>query len=454
MCGAGVPPVGGEVNRNRAGGARVAPSGQRGEGGQDDGRDEIVIEALFARIAGAPEEEHEAANGLRHIAALSMTKLADGLLDPKLVLAWLLNALGVPAGFVSALVPIREAGALLPQVFLAGLLDRMRARRWMWAAGAFVEGLAAGAIALAAFTLEGAAAGWVCVAALALFAVARAAASVSYKEVLGKTIGQSRRGAVTGFAGSLASAGVVVFAGLLVTGRIEGTGALAGAVGLAALLFVSAAVVFSTLQEAPSTPGEAASGLALFRTFREDRNFTRFVVARGFLTATALSPPYVVLLTGDAEGGALHQLGALVIASAAAAFVSSWIWGRFADRSSRLVLVAAGLIGAMAMGLAVAVAGFGLAPAYGLPGALFVLMVAHHGVRGGRSTYLVDIAPEEARAGYAAASNTAIGGLLLVSGLFGGALSFLGPAAALAGFAGLAVLGAGVALGLEEAEGG
>jgi MFS family permease len=209
--------------------------------------------------------------------------------------------------------------------------------------------------------------------------------------------------------------------------------------------------VFSTLREQPSAPDDGAGGRALLRYFREDPNFARFVVARGFLTATALSPPYLVLLTGD-TGGALGELGALVIASAAAAFVSSWAWGRFADRSSRTVLVAAGVIGAGAMGLAVAVAAAEIAPGYGLAGALFVLMIAHHGVRNGRSTYLVDIAPEDARAGYAAASNTAIGGLLLVSGLFGGALSFLGPSAALIGFAAMAVIGAGVALGLREAE--
>ncbi|SMH35122.1 MFS transporter [Maritimibacter sp. HL-12] len=408
-----------------------------------------MIEQLFTRIAGRPELDHEAGNGLRHVAALSMTKLADGLIDPKLVLAWLLNALGVPAAFISALVPIREAGALLPQVFLAAVLARMRQRRWMWAAGTLAEGAAAAFIALTALTLTGAAAGWAFVVALGVLAIARAAASVSYKDVLGKTVGRSRRGAVTGAAGSLSSAGVVIFAALLILDVLEGTAALAGAVALAALLFVAAAVVFATLREMPSETGDRAGDLVLFRYFREDRNFTRFVVARGFLTATALSPPYIVLLGGDAEG-ALGQLGALVIASALASFLSSWIWGRFADRSSRKVLIAAGLIGAGAMGLAVALGTY--AAAWALPGALFVLMVAHHGVRNGRSTYLVDIAPDDARGGYAAASNTAIGVLLLVSGLFGGALSMLGPVAALLGFAALAVIGALVALGLKEAE--
>ncbi len=89
---------------------------------------------LFARIAGQPDDQREGKNGLTHVTALSLTKLADGLINPKLVLSYLLNALGAPAVFISALVPIREAGALLPQVLLAQRLGQMRARHMMWAA--------------------------------------------------------------------------------------------------------------------------------------------------------------------------------------------------------------------------------------------------------------------------------------------------------------------------------
>ena len=48
-------------------------------------------EAVFATLTGAEDtlSPQESRNGLRHVAALSMTKLSDGLLNPKLVLAWL-----------------------------------------------------------------------------------------------------------------------------------------------------------------------------------------------------------------------------------------------------------------------------------------------------------------------------------------------------------------------------
>ncbi|WP_298493844.1 MFS transporter [uncultured Maritimibacter sp.] len=412
-----------------------------------------VEREVYETLAGEPRDSAEARNGLIHMASLTLTKLGDGLMDPKLVLAWLLNALGAPAVFVSALVPLREAGSLLPQIFLAHRLNAMRQRRWKWVAGSLGQGAAVAALALAALMLEGTAAGLAFVAAIVVFALSRAAASVSYKEVLGKTVAKTRRGAVTGFAGSASAVGVVIFAGLLMSGWLEGQGPLVGALILAAGLWLAAAGLFSTLRENPSDPSDSRDALRPWQLLREDRTFARFVVARGFLTATALTPPYFVLLAGQGEDRGLGALGALVVASAAASFLSSYAWGRFSDHSSRLVLVASGAIGATVMGAAIAADLMGLATtAYLMPALLFVLMIAHHGVRQGRSTYLVDIAPEDARAAYAATANTLIGGLLLVSGAFGGALSFIGPKAALAGFSAMALIGAIVAYGLEEAE--
>ena len=143
-----------------------------------------------------------------------------------------------------------------------------------------------------------------------------------------------------------------------------------------------------------------------------------------------------------------------VMASAAASFVSSYVWGRLSDRSSRQVLMSAGFAGAAAMTLAVVAGLTGVAGAaiWVTPLLLFALMIAYHGVRQGRSTYLVDMAPEEARARYAALANTLIGGLLLLSGAFGGALAWVGPIAALAGFAALSALGGVFAMGLDEVE--
>ena len=99
-------------------------------------------------------------------------KSADGLINPKLVLSWILTHLGAPAYFVGLLVPIREAGALLPQLFIAGFLRSLPRRKFAWALGSLIQGLSALGMALAAFTLEGKALGLALVSLLALLALA------------------------------------------------------------------------------------------------------------------------------------------------------------------------------------------------------------------------------------------------------------------------------------------
>ncbi len=410
----------------------------------------------FAAITGSEGavqdiDQAEARNGLRHVMSLSMTKVADGLIDPKLVLAWLLTALGAPAVYAGALVPIREAGALLPQMPLAAWVQGMARRKWAWVIGSAGQGIAASLIVLAALFLERAAAGIAICAALAALALCRAACSVSYKDILGKTVAKTRRGAVTGLAGSVASVAVLVFAGLLLSGLAQNRAAIILAIALAAGLWLAAALLFSSLEEAPSEATAASS--AGFAVLRDNADLRRFVLVRGLLVSTALAPPYLVILAGQSQGSGLGRLGALVLASALASLISSYVWGRLSDRSSRKVLMLAGGTGAAAMCAAVGLWLAGLATAFwAMPVVLFVLMIAYHGVRQGRSTYLVDLAPADQRAAFAAVSNTVIGGLLLLAGVIGGGAAMIGPQATLVVFAAMAVAAAAVAKGLPEVE--
>ena len=157
-------------------------------------------------------QQAEPGNFLRHIAALSGSKLADGLIDPKLVLSWLLTHLGAGSFWVGLLVPVRESGALLPQLFTTPYIAASPYRKWFWAGGSAVQGVCAGGIAVAGLTLQGAVAGAVIVTLLGVLALARSVCSASYKDVLGKTVGKSRRGTATGFASSVAAVGVIAFA--------------------------------------------------------------------------------------------------------------------------------------------------------------------------------------------------------------------------------------------------
>lgn len=84
---------------------------------------------------------------------------------------------------------------------------------------------------------------------------------------------------------------------------------------------------------------------------------------------------------------------------------------------------------------------------------LFVLNVAHAGVRIGRKTHVVDIGGGH-KAEYVALTNSIIGVLLLVIGGAVGALLALGLEAALAALSILALLGAVTAMRMRHAQEG
>lgn len=99
----------------------------------------ISLNDGFSALTGADAEDvraGEARNGLVHVAALTLTKTADALVDPKLVLSWLLTALSAPGAMIGLLVPVREAGALLPQLALTRQVERSPKRKKFWTAGA------------------------------------------------------------------------------------------------------------------------------------------------------------------------------------------------------------------------------------------------------------------------------------------------------------------------------
>ena len=413
-----------------------------------------LAKSLFSRIAGADDADpQEARNGLRIAGSLSLTKVSDGLIDPKLVLSWLMTALGAPAALAAALVPIREAGALLPQVFYAGLVDRTRHRKWIWTAGSVGQGLSALGIAAAGLLMEGTAAGLTICVLLALLAVSRAACSVSTKDVLGRTVEKHRRGAITGLAGSVASIGVVIFALLLASGLLQDKAPVLIAIALAGVFWLAASVIFSTIEEPKADVDESAGFPPVLSVLKNDATLRRFILVRGLLVSTALAPPWIVVISGEGGDNLLTSLGALVLASAAASFVSSFVWGRLSDKSSRTVLALAGGIAAFSLVAMLVLSGAGLATtAWAGPAVLFVLMLAYHGVRQGRSTYLVDMSPEEDRATYSAVANLTIGLILLAVGAFGGGLGSVGAIWAIGGFAAMAAAGGALAMTLREVE--
>lgn len=418
----------------------------------------ITIDDEGRVCADIPESacNQEPGNFFKHVGSLALTKSADGLIDPKLVLSWLMTSLGAPVALIGLLVPVREAGALLPQLLTAGFLRKLQRRKWAWAVGSLVQGLAAAAIGLVAITMTGAAAGWAIVIALAILALARSVCSVCYKDVLGKTIDKSRRGTATGLAGSIASVSVIVYALALSSNLFDRMTLVTGGLFLAGGAWILSALLFATLkEEAGATEGGKSALKEAFNNFtylRDDPQLMRFILTRGLLTATALAPPFMIAV-GSQAGEGYDKLGFLVLASALARLCSSFVWGRLSDRSSRKVLIFSAMVAAIILAATSWLAFAGtLSGGYILPVLLFGLMIAYQGVRLGRSTHLVDMADKDTRAAYTALSNTIIGLLLLAGGVFSLVANWFGGEVVLVIMAGMSALAILAALGLNEVQ--
>lgn len=425
---------------------------------------------LFARLvdtrgdpaAGFEQSAREAIPGnfFRAIGATFLVQLGDVLSGPKITLAWLLGAVGAPSYLIGLLVPIRESGSMLPQFAIAPFVQRRRIRKWVWVAGSLAQALAVAGIGCAILLFDGAVAGWLIVVLLCLFSIARAFSSIAAKDVLGRTIPKRWRGQTTAWGAS--AAGLVTLAtGLVLALTPTGSGDIrlyALIVFAAAVLWLLAAAVYAGVHELPDQPAGrhavSSDALATLRLLSTDPLLRRFVIARCLLLSTALSAPFYISLAQTGHESTASLLGAFIVASGLASLLSSPFWGRFADRSSRKTM-SLGAVLASAAGVAV----FAIdrvnptlfEAVWLLPTLSFCLAIAHQGARIGRKTYVVDMATGNRRTDYVAASNTAVGLVLLIAGLLSAAGSVLSTSGVILALSLLGLAGAWRAYRLPEA---
>ncbi len=403
---------------------------------------------------------------LLHLWALSLTKLGDALVSARLVLPWMLSALGAPVFFISALVPIRESLALLPQLIIAQQLREHALRKWFWVAGSIGQALALIGMLCAIVLTRGLWLGWSIIGFLVLFSIARGVCSVAIKDVLGKTISKTRRGRLSGLAASIAGllsvvvALVIIFSPTLTSftpglERITFMFLLGGS----AALWVAAAIVYAKVPELEgATEGggnaivEAIKSLQLLWA---DKHFSHFVVTRALLVASAFAIPYMVVMIQRSGSGALTSLGGLMLASGLAGLLAGRFWGLWSDRASEQVMAVAALLSTSVMTVTLAM--FIWAPdwlgSHLIAAALiFTAAVAHHGARVGRTTYLLDMADSSNRAQYTAVSNTFIGVILLLGMLLGGLDTLVGIEAVMGLLIGLGLLATWRALKLPNVQ--
>jgi len=374
-------------------------------------------------------------NFLLQVSTQFLTKLGDAIANPKTVLAWMLSALGAPGVFTAFLVPIRESGSLIPQLVIASYVRRKPIRKWTFVVGCVLQALAVFGMALVALSLRGTAAGLCLIAALVLFSLARGLCSVASKDVLGKTVPRTRRGRVSGwseFLAGLLTIGVGVLL-LLDLREADNLGTYLILLSCAGGLWLLAAGSYALIREYEGATEGGANAIkdafSRLMLLRDDRPFRNFVIARSLLLCSALSAPFFIMLAHENTAGALMVLGLFVIADGLASLVSAPFWGRFADVSSRRVMIIAGggsaLVGIVLVGL-VEVFPLLAESQWLYPSFFFLLAIAHAGVRLGRKTYIVDMAGGNKRTDYVAVSNTVIGVVLLLAGSIG-ALTVIMP---------------------------
>jgi MFS family permease len=382
-----------------------------------------------------------------------LTKVGDAVASPKTTLAWVTTVVGAPEFILGLLVPVRESGSLIPQLFIGGMIRRLAVRKWIWVMGSVLQSAAILGIGAVVLLLEGSTAGYAILGLIIAFSLARGFCSVAYKDVLGKTVPKKKRGQLTGWSASAAGIVTVAVGIMLILPKETGNGAAVYGFLLiaAAGLWLIASAIYAQIPEYPGATGGARSALEALSRLRilvNDKPFRRFVITRALFMCSALSAPFYVALAQGWLGSPGYLLGAFVAASGFASLVSAPFWGRFADRSSKRVMIAAALVTA-GIGIAVfLVDRFAVSVAgsiWFLPLAYFVLAVAHSGVRVGRKTYVVDLASGNKRTDYVAISNSVIGVLLLAAGSVGllvplignsgviGLLALMGLAGALLG---------------------
>ncbi|MDX1628710.1 MAG: MFS transporter, partial [Fulvivirga sp.] len=138
--------------------------------------------------------------------------------------------------------------------------------------------------------------------------------------------------------------------------------------------------------------------------------------------------PFFIVYARRLLDVSLAGLGLFVIVTGISNTVSSPFWGRFADKSSRKLMIVVSIMGIATCVYAVI---FDRLPEtwqsiYAFAPVFFVNIMAHGGARLSRKTYLVDYAPKKERPLYVSLANTVIGiftlltaGIGLIAELFG-----------------------------------
>ncbi len=425
--------------------------------------DTLATETLDPDPVNPPVSRHPSAaerrNFALHLVHGGTTMLAGRLASTDLILPLLMTAINAPTVLFGLVMPVFKACVLLPQLAISGQMRAYKQRKRLWAATAFARAPVLLLMVAVAALLPASIAGVLLVVLVGMYGIAISLGILSFIDLFGKTIPAGQRGLLMA---RRASVGGVLALGLgfavqrMISTSDSLTPYLVLLSGAALMWFVSALVAMSMVEndspvDARRNPlKELRASLGLLRELPALRHF---VSMRALLVIIDLSLPFFALgIARFTSTDATNSLGIFIIAVALSEIVGNIVWGRYADRDSRLLVAVAAGLAALA-GLAVLTfsllpSGWQIVALYAIPylGVNFAIV----GVRLGVDTYLIDATPDTERPLFVALSNTVVGIVGLSGALLGGVAALVGLRAVFALMVALAALGALTAFTLPD----
>lgn len=349
------------------------------------------------------------------VAISTISKLSDELVSCKTTLPWLIQLIGGPVWVISMLVPIREAGSLLPQWKIKQVFKEHSERLLLWRWAMFTQFISICLMPLMAISLSPLLACLSLLGLLAVMSVARAITSLCIKDIQAHHIAKQERGKMVGLASAMAGVFSLITAALLLwKSDVEIISLLimlliaAGLLGLA--IVISKGLSVSLEQNHDSEE----SIMDMVQSIYVKTSLKHLIVNRCIMLHAVLVSPFYVSLT-QLNYDNTFVLPYFIVASAIAVFLSAYIWGNISDYLAKLSLALGASICCVAClvfyfvyqhSLVLSIASFGL------------LTVGYEGIRNGRKTYALDIAEDDQRTQFIATANTTVGLVLIVLGIF------------------------------------
>lgn len=348
------------------------------------------------------------------IVGLSLNKLADLLISAKTTLTAVLLSVGAPVWMVGWLVPIRESGALLPQVLISIYLRKHSQRHIVWRIGMAIQAFAVFGMLFSVIFFSSFTAGALLLISLIFLSLGRSACSLTVKDMEADVAEKGERGNLIGFASTISGVVTLLISiPLVVIDDNLSSNVLLLILSGSLLSFVLTLVCVWPIKTSVDTGSDKQKAFSI----NFDSTIYKFIFVRGLFVHSALVAPYFMI---EKNSDAKELLPIYIGAEALAALLSSVVWGKLADKSAKLTLQLSGVLALCACGGLLYWQSASIATSAFL---FFLLSIAHTGVRTGRKTYSLDVKDGHERTELVGFSNTAIGVILLAFGALYAALT-------------------------------